>query len=62
MTKFEFTSLFARYPHLIAEMQRSFSSHEFILRLAQQNQADYIEALHAYRDTNPFQVVHGIAF
>ena len=43
-----------------------FTSHQFILKLAEQNQAAYIEALYAYRNVSyrdkvaPFLMVHGI--
>ena len=61
MNRFDFTQLFGRYPGLIEQMPDEFNSHEFILLLAQQNQENYIEALYEYcRNTNPFQVVHGI--
>ena len=61
MSRFNFRQLFARYPAIIGQMPDKFNSHEFILLLAQKNQAGYIEALHEYsRDTDPFQVVHGI--
>jgi hypothetical protein len=40
-------------------MPRVFPSHDFILRLAQQNQSLYMEALYTYRNHNgPFQTVH----
>ena len=58
-----FDTLFAQYPMIIAEMPDEFTSHEFILRLAQQNQALYIEALYSYRNRKreaPFMTVHGI--
>ncbi len=53
-----FVLLFARYPEIIALMRPEFTSHEFILRLAQRNQADYIEALHSFGSDEPFRKVH----
>jgi hypothetical protein len=45
-------------------MSDRFDSHEFILRLAQENQKLYIEALYHYRDSAepaaPLMIVHGI--
>jgi hypothetical protein len=56
-----FSSLFTHYRHTIQEMPSRFTSHEFIARLAQENQREYIEALTAYRRSRaPFKVVHGI--
>ena len=60
MSEYDFVVLFEQYPTIIAQMPLNFTSHEFILRLAQQNQALYVEALYVYRDGNPFQIVHGI--
>ena len=66
MSQFDFIPLYDKYPALIAEMKKEFNSHEFILRLAQQNQKLYVEALYAYRESvhrgtpSPFLVVHGI--
>ncbi|MHB8880887.1 MAG: hypothetical protein ACYC69_05155 [Thermodesulfovibrionales bacterium] len=61
MSRFDFTPLYNDYPAVIALMPNNFSSHEFILVLAQRNQGAYIEALYEYRpDTDPFQVVHGV--
>lgn len=56
-----FSPLFARYRQTIREMPSGFDSHEFIARLAQENQSEYIGALAAYRRSGtPFKVVHGI--
>jgi hypothetical protein len=66
MPKHDFSALFDQYPAIIAQMQKIFTSHQFILRLAQQHQVLYIEALHSYRDSlhrgkpAPFRTVHGI--
>jgi hypothetical protein len=60
-----FDDLFAQYPEIIAQMQNTFTSHQFILELARQHQALYINALYAYRDrmyrqhSAPFFIVHG---
>ena len=60
MGKHDFTELYEQYPVLIASMTPGFSSHEFILKLAQQNQTAYVDALYAYRDSDePFKIVHG---
>jgi hypothetical protein len=50
----------------LAQMPKIFTSHQFILRLAQQHQVPYIEALCSYRDSMhsgkpaPFRTVHQI--
>ena len=65
MTQHDFNALFEHYPELIAEMSDSFTSHQFILHLARRHQAQYIEALYAYRNipspqhATPFKTVHG---
>ncbi len=67
MTVPVFRPLFEHYPTTIALMDNSiFTSHEFILKLAQQHQVPYIEALHYYlhspdeQHPTPFKIVHGI--
>lgn len=66
MAKFDFSKLYAEYPVVISQMGQHFTSHEFILELARQNQVAYIEALHTYRrilrggKPAPFMIVHGI--
>ena len=61
MPRHNFRALFNQYPDVIAHMPAVFTSHQFILRLAQENQALYIKALYSFRDeTAPFKFVHGI--
>lgn len=66
MPKHDFKPLYAQYPAIIDQMPDKFSSHEFILCLAQQHQALYVEALYAYRNTihrgkaAPFLIVHRV--
>jgi hypothetical protein len=66
MPEHDFSALFDQYPAVIAQMQKIFTSHQFILRLAQQHQVLYIEALHSYRTSlhrgkpAPFRTVHQI--
>jgi hypothetical protein len=66
MPRHDFSDLLGKYPEIIAVMPDNFTSHKFILALAQKHQTLYIEALYAYRDVNhqgayaPFRIVHGI--
>jgi hypothetical protein len=61
----DFDALYEQYPAVIAQMPNQFTSHQFILRLAQQNQAQYIDALHHYSHAAehgqpPFLTVHRV--
>ncbi len=64
MPKFDFSVLYDKYPEVISQMPPIFDSHQFILKLAHQNQVEYVIALYAYRDSahidspSPFQFVH----
>jgi hypothetical protein len=59
--KHNFSDLLTHYPEIIEDMHEKFTSHEFILRLAQQHQRLYIKALHSYYDEPaPFRTVHSI--
>jgi hypothetical protein len=61
MPEHDFGALFEKYPEVLDQMPETFTSHEFIQRLAQRNQALYIKALYAYRNTGaPFRAVHAI--
>jgi hypothetical protein len=61
VARHDFGELFAHYAETIEKMGHEFTSHEFILRLAQANQGLYIDALNAYRDQPaPFRTVHAI--
>ncbi|MCX6033264.1 MAG: hypothetical protein NT169_28785 [Chloroflexi bacterium] len=61
----DFSELYAQYPAVIEQMPETFTSHQFILLLAQQNQRLYVEALYSYRNSthkggepSPFREVH----
>lgn len=61
MCQHDFTRLKEQFPEIIKQMPQEFTSHQFILELAQKNQGLYIDALNAYRNNDaPFQAVHGI--
>ena len=65
MSKFDFSVFYPKYPEIISAMPEEFTSHKFILKLAQENQTQYVNALYAYRDVTregkpvPFMIVHG---
>jgi len=55
----DYTEIDNQYPAVIALMPATFTSHQFILRFAQQNQGHYIDALAAYRNSQtPFRTLH----
>jgi hypothetical protein len=64
MPQHDFDELFKAYPEIIGEMEKTFNSHEFILKLANKMQTEYVEALYAYRHSDgesrpaPFRDVH----
>jgi hypothetical protein len=64
MPEHDFSALYDKYPAIIAQMPEIFTSHQFILELAHQNQVAYIEALYSYRHhlrngrPTPFMIVH----
>ena len=66
MAEHDFDDLYSHYPAVIAQMPDTFTSHQFILELARQNQTEYIEALYSYRHhvhrgvPAPFMMVHGV--
>lgn len=66
MAKFDFSTLYSRYPAAIDKMPKVFNSQQFILELARQNPTIYVSALYVYREAEhqgviaPFQVLHRI--
>ncbi len=59
-----FLDLKNKYPKIISQLGRTFTSHEFILKIAQQYQVEYIEVLYlscnrVHREKRaPFRYVH----
>lgn len=48
------------YEEIIALMPDTFDSHQFILKLAQEHQRLYVQALIEYAESErPFQIAHG---
>ena len=59
MAQHDFSDIYARYPTIIGEMPDTFTSHQFILRIAQSDQPAYVRALASYSSTGePFLYVH----
>lgn len=64
MSQHDFSSIYIHYPEVISQMEVTFTSHQFILELARQNQKEYVEALYSYRNSlhtgvpAPFLMVH----
>ena len=55
--------LVRQFPATVAKMDNQFTSHDFLLKLSQGNQVDYIEALHICSSKGhltPFKTVHGL--
>jgi hypothetical protein len=59
MLQHDFGELHDKYDAVIDQMPAVFTTHQFILRLAQQNQRLYIDALDGCRhEEAPFRMVH----
>jgi hypothetical protein len=60
MSASEFESLESVYPKVIDSMPETFDSHQFILKLAQDYQRLYVQALIEHvKSERPFQIAHG---
>ena len=58
MANFDFSIFDEQYPIIIRQMPPVFGSHQFILELAQQNQAMYVRALYEYRNSVHVKLLH----
>jgi hypothetical protein len=60
MSAHQFEALENAYEEVIGFMPDTFDSHQFILKLAQEHQRLYVQALIEYAESErPFQIVHG---
>jgi hypothetical protein len=60
MSADQFEDLEGVYEEVIALMPDTFDSHQFILKLAQEHQRLYVQALIEYAESErPFQIAHG---
>jgi hypothetical protein len=61
MPQHDFAALYDRIPDAVAGLTAGFTSHEFIQRLARDNQGLYVAALHSYHGSlDPFRRVHAV--
>jgi hypothetical protein len=62
MIPYDFSALESKFPETVCQMEDIFTSHEFLLKLTQQNQVEYIKALYSYaveeKSPSPFKAVH----
>lgn len=62
MAVYDFSNLETKFQGIVDQMNYTFDSHEFLLVLAKQNQAEYVDALYSYKASGsdtPFKAVHG---
>lgn len=60
MTAEQFEAIEGVYEEVITLMPNTFDSHQFILKLAQEHQRLYVQALIEYAESDrPFQIAHG---
>jgi len=64
MDTYDFSELESKFEDTVKKMKEPrFTSHEFLLKLSQANQIEYIKALHNYTvngNQTPFRTVHGM--
>lgn len=64
MEPYDFSELESKFEETVKKMKEPrFTSHEFLLKLSQGNQVEYIKALNHYTvngNETPFRTVHGM--